>query len=117
MRCQEHVGPGLALLASLDRELGIARLAVWKQRVHIGGLKLSNDVHEWATGPDRRELAWIPDEHEPLDVVERVDQRRELLFGQHRALVHDHGPVVATARRPRVGKVGAGLAVVPLPPN
>ena len=62
-------------------------------------------------------LARIPDEHKPLDVAERVDQRRELLFGEHRALVHDHGPVVATARRPELGKVGAGLPVVTLLPD
>ena len=70
-----------------------------------------------ATGPDRRELTRIPDEHESLDVAERVDQRRELLFGQHRAFVHDHGPVVAAAGRPGLGKVGAGLAVVALLPD
>ena len=117
VRCQEHVGPGLALLASRNCELGIARPAARKERLDFLRLELSNDVHERATGPDRRELARVPDEHESLDVAERVDQRRELFFGQHRALVHDHGPVVATAGRPGLGKVGAGLAVVALLPD
>ena len=117
MRCQEHVGPGVALLASRDRELGIARSAARKECLDVLELELSNDVDERATGPDRRKLARVPGEHQPLDVAERVDQRRELLFGQHRALVHDHGPVVATARRPGLGKVGARLPVVALLPD
>ena len=69
VRCQKHVGPVLALLASWNRELGIARRAARKERLDVLRLELSNDVYERATSPNRRKLARIPDEHEPLDVA------------------------------------------------
>ena len=59
-------------------------------------------------------MARIPDEHESLDVAERVDQCRELLFGQHGTFVYDHGSVVAASRRLGVWEVSAGLPVVAL---
>ena len=116
MRRQNHVGSRFALLTPRDREFCVAGTRARKQAFDVGRLKQLHDVDEWPTRANRRQLARIADEHEPLYVVEGIDECGELLLGQHGALVHDHRPVVAAARGPRFRKIGACCAVVPLEP-
>jgi len=63
--------------------------------------------------PDRRQLPWISDQHEPLNVRECVEECRKLALSEHRALVHDHRSEVAAARCASIGKVRTCLPVVP----
>jgi hypothetical protein len=61
-------------------------------------------------------MARIADEHEALHVAQGIDERGELLLGQHGALVYDHRPVVAATRGPRFREIRACRAIIPLEP-
>jgi len=71
---------------------------------------MGNEIGEWSTYADRRQLAWVPDEDDALDVakVERLEQRGQVVFGEHGALV-DHNRA-----RPAVGSVSGEADELPL---
>ena len=76
----------------------VARRAPWEQRFQVVWCQLVDDVYKRAASADRWKLAGIADEDEALDVRAGIEQRGQLSFGQHRALVDDDGACALLAR-------------------
>src|SRR5262245_20538254 len=77
-------------------------------------LQLPDHIDEGATAPDRGKLARIPHEYEAIDTAQCIEQGGELLFGEHRAFVDDHGPVVAAPFSASRNSVAPSFRIVAL---
>jgi hypothetical protein len=79
-----------AFLAAADGEFGVTRR--YTRLVHgefFRGEKLDH-IDERPPCADRRELAWIAHEDDPVNAAQGIKQRGELVLGEHRRFIDDH---------------------------
>ena len=77
-------------MPALDGQLGIAGRHTRESCLVVGRLELGDDVHKRTAGTNRRQLRRVTHKDEPLDALQRIEQRADHVLGQHRRLIHDH---------------------------
>jgi hypothetical protein len=78
-----EVGAIATHLPSVDGELRVAPSVL---------AAAVDDVDEGAAGTDRGQLSRVADEDQPLGAGEGIDGCGQLVLGEHRRFVDDHGP-------------------------
>ena len=109
---EQHVTASAPALTTDDGQLGISVSKPGKDRWLLRRRQLSANIDEWTSGADRRELARIADEHETLHALNGVEECRELILREHRALVDDDSSVALLPRRRRIPIVAAACAII-----
>src|SRR5690606_40992878 len=85
------IGPICADLSAFNRELGVARCDARELMFVVLRPELCDDVHKRSPGSDRRKLRRITYENEALHSLQRVEERAQHIFREHRCFVDDDG--------------------------
>ena len=79
----------LACLAAADGQFGVTGPNAGELLGDTFRGEMFDDVYERTAGTDWWELAWITDENEAMNALNRLDQRGKHFFGQHGSLIND----------------------------
>ena len=79
---------------------------------HFGGPQGFHEVGEWTPRANGRELAGIADQHNALRTFDGIEQRGQLVFCEHRGLIHDYRLELGGSVSVGIDEVGAGGTVI-----
>jgi hypothetical protein len=84
---QQDIAATAAPLARDHRQFGITGREPRENRRLLRRRQRAAYIDERPTGADRRELTRVADQHQTLNAFDCVQQRRQLILGQHNAVV------------------------------